>query len=489
MNRSTVLALFRTTFVAVLVTAGACTKGPDFEPPAPPPPGDFRSETVDGPSIANTPWWDLYEDPVLRDLITRGLESNRTLREAMAVIDEARSGLTVARADKLPRVNAVGLGFLQHPIGKDSVSSFDNLKAAAAASYEVDLWGRVSRSNEAAFQSVLATEEAFRTVTITLVSEIASAYLALRDIDARIDITEATIVANRESFDVLTSRAQGGLVPEVDVNRAAIQIADSEAVLQKLQRARAQTENVLSLLVGDLPRDVERGVALADQTLPPEIPPGLPSELLLRRPDIIGAERMLHAQTARIGVAEANRFPKLSLTGNVGAKRTSLGEAESSNFFFNLGANILAPLFNRGALKAVADAERARTEQVLNQYEQTVLNAFREVEDALTAVQTYELEHGARLRQLEASRAALASTEVLYEGGLVTYLEVVDLQRGVFGAELMVSEALQLRHASVVQLYKALGGGWTPPEGWTSLADGTDATADSDGTEEVGGAG
>jgi len=481
MNRTIPSSLIRAGLALALLAPGACTKGPDFEPPAPVAPTEFRSETLSGASIANTPWWDLYEDPVLRDLLSRGLENNRSLREAMARIAEARTGITIAASDRLPRVNAVGIGLYQQPIGEDSVSTFDNLKVTAAASYEVDLWGRVSRSNEAALQGALATEEAFRTITISLVAEIANAYLTLRDIDARIGITEETALANRASYDVLSSRAQGGLVPEVDVNRAAIQIADAEAVLQKLRRARAQTEHVLSLLVGDLPGEIQRGVPLADQALPPSVPPGLPSELLQRRPDVLTAERMLHAQTARIGIAEANRFPKLSLTGTVGAKRTTLGEIVSGNPFFNVGANIIAPLFNRGALKAVSDAERARTEQVLNQYEQTVLNAFREVEDALVGVDTYELEYEARLRQVEAAQAALSSVEVLYEGGLVTYMEVIDLQKGVFGAEMMASEALRLRHASVVQLYRALGGGWTPPEGWTSLAEAPE--------EDVGGAG
>jgi len=459
-------SLYLLPLLALLLSG--CKKGPDFVPPAPATPTEFRAAAEMGASVANTEWWDLYQDPVLRSLITAGLENNRGIRESMARIVEARTGLTIARSDRLPKVNGVGIALYQQPIGEDSVSSLDNFKGILSAAYEVDLWGRVSRNNEAALQGILATEEAFRTVTITLVSEIAGAYLLMRDIDARIGITESTIQANRDSRRVLTARAEGGLVAEVDVNRAAIALADSEAVLQKLMRARAQTENVLNLLVGELPSDVARGVALADQAFPPAIPAGLPSELLQRRPDVLGAERMLHAQTARIGIAEANRFPSLKLTGNVGAKRTTLGGATSGNFFFNLGANLLGPIFNRGALQAVADAERARTEQVLNQYEQTVLNAFREVEDALIGVETYSLEHEARLRQLEAARSALSTTQVLYDGGLITYMEVIDLQKGVFGAELMASEALQQHHASIVQLYKALGGGWTPPEGWVT---------------------
>jgi multidrug efflux system outer membrane protein len=470
--------------LALLLALTACKKGPDFEPPAPVAPADFRSEMPAGESVANTDWWDLYQDPVLRDLIARGLENNRSLREALARIAEARSGLTIARSDKLPKVNGIAMVQIQPASGTDSVSTFDNLRLIASAGYEIDLWGRVARSNEAALQSVLATEEAFRTVTITLVSEIARAYLMLRDIDARIEIAEDVAEANRASFDIMSSRAAGGLVPEVDLRRQEISLADSDAILAALRRGRAQTENALSLLVGELPAEIARGATLAEQRFPPVIPPGLPSELLQRRPDIQAAERALHAQTARIGVAEANRWPSLNLSAMFGGKISTAGQSRGSNIFFNMGANLVAPIFNRGALKAVSDAERARTEQLLNQYEQAVLNAFREVEDAMVSVETFQLEHAARVRQVEASRQALASVETLYEGGMVSYQEVIDLQRGVFGSELQASEALQLQHSAVVQLYKALGGGWTPPERWESIAPPEEEVAAEGSNEE-----
>ena len=459
--------------VPLAVLVSACTvKGPDFEPPAPATPLEYRGETAEGASIANEDWWNLYEDPALQSLIRAGLENNRGLRQSMARIAEARASLGIVRADLYPQVNAVGVGLYQETLLQDSVSAFDNVKVMAAASYEVDLWGRIARTNEAALQGLLATEEAFRSVTITLVADIASAYLVLRDLDARIAIADETLEARRASLGLLTSRAEGGLIAEVDVRRAEISLADTEAVYQKLVRARSQTENVISLLVGELPADVARGVSLADQTLPPVVPAGLPSELLRRRPDVLAAERALHAQTAKIGVAEAARFPALSLTSALGTKSTSLGEIVAANVFFNLGANLVGPIFNSGKSRARVEAERARTEQALNQYEMAALNAFREVADALASVETYRVEHEARLRQLTAAERALGSIEALYEGGLVSYMEVLDLQAGVFGAQLMVSEALQQRHTSVVALYKALGGGWSPPETAASEAEG-----------------
>ncbi len=457
--------------VALVLVLAACKKGPDFEPPTPATPTAFRSDTSSGESVANTDWWDLYQDPALQSLIRAGLNNNRSIREAMARINEARASLGIVRADLYPQVNLGGSGLYQGVLGSDSASAFDNAKIVLAASYEIDLFGRIARTNEAALQGLLATEEVFRAVTIALVSDIARAYLGLRDIDARIAIAEGTIDANRASVSILSSRADGGLVAGVDVNRARIGLADTEAIMQKLIRARALTENVISLLVGELPSDVQRGATLADQLFPPSVPAGLPSELLRRRPDVLAVERALHAQTAAIGVAEAARFPSLSLTSSVGAKSSSLGEFVSSNFFITLGANLFGPIFNSGKSKARVEVERARTEQVLNQYEMVVLNAFREVDDALSSVETYRLEHEARLRQLSAAQDALGSIEALYDGGMVSYMEVLDLQKGVFGTQLMASEALQLHHSSIVQLYKALGGGWSPPAQEADTAD------------------
>ncbi len=364
--------------IATVLPLAACKRGPDFVPPEAPAPAGFRNELPAGESVANLSWWDLYQDPVLQDLIRTGLQNNRSLREALSKIAESRASLGMVRADLYPSVNVIGVGFFQETLRDDSVSAFDNVKIALSASYEVDLWGRVARSNEAALQGLLATEEAFRTVTISLVADIAGAYLVLRDLDTRLEIAESTLETRRESVDLLASRAEGGLVPFVDVSRAEIEFADTEATIQTLIRARSQTENVLSLLAGRLPSDVARGASLADQTFPPAVPAGLPSELLQRRPDILAAERSLHAQTALIGVAEAARFPSLSLTAAAGAKSTSLGETTAGNIFFNFGANILGPIFNSGRNKRRVEVERARTEQLLNQYEQIVLNAFQD---------------------------------------------------------------------------------------------------------------
>ena len=254
------------------------------------------------------------------------------------------------------------------------------------------------------------------------------------------------------------------MVSEVDVNQAEIQLAEAEVSVQTFERLRAQTENALSIVLGVPPMTIERGLALSEQVLPPVVPAGLPSDLLIRRPDIIEAERKLHAQTARIGVAEALKFPQFNLTGDLGA----LFDDETSGFF-GLGAELFGPLFNAGANQRQVEVEMARTEQLVNRYEQTILTAYREVEDALVSVRTYGAELEARRRQLEAAENAADLSWVRYEGGMTSYLEVLDLQRSLFGSQLKASETLQLHLTSMVKLYQALGGGWVVEQDSTGV--------------------
>jgi multidrug efflux system outer membrane protein len=384
----------------------------------------------------------------------------------MARINEARATLGIVRSDLYPRVDYFADGVYEGTSAGDGSTSSSAL-ASLNASYQVDLWGRIRRANEAAAEELLSTEEAYRGVTITLVAEVANAYFLLRDLDNRLLISEQTVETRQQSLDVVRSRFNAGMVSEVDVNQAEIQLAEAEVSVQTFERLRAQTENALSVIMGVPPMRIERGLSLSEQVLPPEIPTGLPSELLRRRPDIIEAEHRLHAQTARIGVAEALKFPQFNLTGDLGA----LFDDETSGFF-SLGAQLFGPLFNAGANQRQVDVEVARTEQLVNQYEQTILNAYREVEDALVSVRTYDAEYEARRRQLVAAENAADLSWVRYEGGMTSYLEVLDLQRSLFGSQLKASQTLQLRLASMVQLYQALGGGWVAEQDSTAAAGG-----------------
>jgi multidrug efflux system outer membrane protein len=441
-------------WVVIALLAG-CTLGPDYERPPTPDLPVYQVGPPAGESIANIPWWELFQDPVLTALIDTALVHNQDLGTAMARIAEARATLGIVRADLFPRVNYAADGSVIWTT-EDEDGGTASGGAFLDASWQVDLWGRIRRSNEAALQELLATEEAYRGVTISLVAEVASSYLLLCDLDNRLIISERTVESRQQTLDLVQTRFDAGMVSEVDVNQAEIQLAQAEASVQTFARLRAQTENGINLLLGRPPQPIERGQTLQEQVFPPELPAGLPSELLGRRPDVLEAERQLHAQTARIGVAEALKFPQLNLTGTGGADFTE----DLTTGILGLGAQLFGPLFNSGENQRRVDVEVARTEQLLNRYEKTILTAFREVEDALIAVETYGAEYEARRRQVDAAENASELTWVRYEGGLTSFLEVQDLERSLFSSQLSASETKQLHLTSMVQLYRALGGGW-----------------------------
>ncbi|MGW8369019.1 MAG: TolC family protein, partial [Gammaproteobacteria bacterium] len=279
--------------------------------------------------------------------------------------------------------------------------------------------------------------------------------------DERLAISENTLATRLDSLKIVEARYDKGTVPELDVNQAEIEVAVAEVAVATFKREIVQTENALRILLGRNPGPVTRGRALVDQVFPPEVPTGLPSELIERRPDVLTAEQQLAAQTARIGAAEALRFPSLTLTGFLGVESTDLSDLNSGDAdLWNVSADIFAPIFNSGKLKSNVEIERARTEQLLYNYEATVLQAFREVEDALVAIRTLKDEYAAQQRRVDAARNAARLSKARYDGGVVDYLEVLDSERTRFSAELDKSETLQAYLNAIVQLYKALGGGW-----------------------------
>jgi len=441
--------------VAAALLAGAgCTLGPDYKRPPVPAPGTFRESAPAAESVADVPWWELFGDSVLVALIDSALVNNRDLRGAVARISEARASLGIVRSQLFPRLNYSADGSYSGSLGEDGQA--DGVGGVSiAASWQIDLWGRIRRSKEAALEELLATEEAYRGVTISLVAEVANAYLVLRDVDNRLEISKQTLALWKERLGVVQARFDAGVITEVDLNQAQIEVFKAEAQVQTYERLRGQTENALSVLIGEPPGDIERGLALDEQIFPPELPVGLPSDLLRRRPDVLEAERRLHAQTARIGAAKALRFPQFDLTGDIGAQF-----AGATTGIFGIGAALLGPIYNAGEITNEIRVEIARTEELLNAYEQTILNAYREVDDALIALRTYRAEVDARERQVAAAKSAAELSWVRYEGGLTSYLEVLDLQRSFFSSQIKASETLQLELTSVVRLYQVLGGGW-----------------------------
>ncbi|MDH4004548.1 MAG: efflux transporter outer membrane subunit [Gammaproteobacteria bacterium] len=456
---------------ALLLVLGGCAAGPDYERPELDVPENYIQPVQQGESFANTPWWELFQDEQLQELIRIALEENQDLGIAAARVEEFRAVLGVTRADQYPSVDITASGAQTE--GSDNVfpgsvpgfgdDKVENYRLSADVFWELDLFGRLRRSTEAARAQLLATEEAQRSITISLVASVASTYMLLRDLDAQFEIARRTQDTRTDSLSIIQARFDKGTVPRLDVNQAEIELAVADSAVATAERTVIQTENALAVLLGRNPGAIPRGLALEQQTLPPGIPSGLPSELLQRRPDVLASEAELAAQTARIGVAQAARWPSLSLTGALGFESDDLSTlTDSGSDFWSAGLGIVQPLFNAGRNKSRVEAEEARTEQALLAYEQTVQRAFREVEDSLVAVRTYRSEHEARRRQVAAARSAAILSRARYDGGVTSYLEVLDTERSLFNAELTESQTLRLYINAIIELYKALGGGWNP---------------------------
>jgi multidrug efflux system outer membrane protein len=441
--------------VEMLLTG--CKLGEPYSRPEVATPINYKSESLTGESVANMPWWELFQDTILQKMIYVGIRNNKDLNATLARIRQAEAQIGIIRANLYPRINYGGDGTF-------SASSDDNSDSKVtgaglvSASWILDIWGRYRNLTEAAFQDYLASEEAYRGLTLLIVSSIAQGYLLLRDLDNRLSISERTLETWQYNLDLVQARFNAGIVSEVDVKQSIIQVEEARTTIQTFTRLRVQTENGLSVLMGLPPQSIERGTQLENQVFPIDLPPGLPSELLDRRPDILSAERGLEAQTARIGAAEALQYPQLTVTADMTASF-----ADPTILFGNLSAQIFGPLFNSGENKRRLEIEIQRTEQLLFEYENTFLNALREVEDAMIAVETYRREFEARMAQVRAASEALEMAWVRYENGVTSYLEILDLQRSEFSSYLKASETLQLQLTSSVQLYQALGGGWEIP--------------------------
>ena len=451
-----------------LALSAACAVGPNYERPTTlPTPLDWRDTTLalKDSSYANLPWWSIYADTTLQGLIRTALRENRDLRVALARVNESRALLGIQRIEFLPQIDIVaGVSRREGPdsLLGGSLSETRNLgNVGATLSWEIDLWGRLRRLNEAAKARLLATEHGRRGAILTLVGDVARTYLELRDLDQETFLAGQQVEVRRQSLALARARFEGGLTSELDVRQGESALANAEGIVASLKRQRTQKESEISVLLGRAPGSIPRGLALGDQTFPSVIPAGLPSDLLHRRADVRQAEEELRAANAQIGAAIAALFPTISLTAGGGTVSNDLGSLFSAGTgFWNIAAGLLQPLINRGRnLKQVA-AERARTEAAVALYERAVLNAFREVEDGLVGVQRLREEADAGLRSVYAARRTVELATLRYEGGVDNYLNLLDAQRVLLDAELNTSNTVRRQKVAVVQLYKALGGGW-----------------------------
>lgn len=452
---------------AVSVFLLSCAMGPDYSRPDIPTSDSFRMAEgeKDLPSLANVPWWELYKDEELQRLIRIALDENKDLKRAVASIDEFQARLFTARMDFAPQFTGTG----NFPIARQGGFPFPgfpnpfNHYGQGSLAWELDIWGRIRRANEAGLADLLSREENRRAVTLQIVGGVAQAYFDLRQFDLQLEIAKRTLLAWEESVRIGRARLRQGMINKLDVDQFEAERENAAARIAELRRQMIQKENELSVLMGRNPGQIARGQSLTEQMMPPVVPAGLPSELLQRRPDVVQAEQQLVAATARIGVAQAERFPKLSLTGMLGTASPQLTDFVSPGTDFGvLAPMVTGPLLNAQTLGFQQRAVEAQARQAVAQYEQTILVAFREVEDALVGVSTSREQAAAQERQVKALRSALHLASIRYKGGLANYLDVLIAQRELFDVELALAATRRLHLVSVVQLYKALGGGWSP---------------------------
>jgi multidrug efflux system outer membrane protein len=471
-----------TVWLSILVAG--CALGPDFKEPVVETPQSYRLDTMPVGSAEDLKWWELFDDPVLFTLVTTALENNRNLRIAVARIDQARAFVGFTRADQYPRLDVQGGAVVGNSIAPGRANTTDKVAfIGAPLSWEIDLWGKFRRATESAMAELIASEYGLRTVQLSLVSDVVSTYFVLLDFHQRLAISRNTLESRLKTLDIIQQRFDKGIISELDLNQAQIQKEIAAAAIPLYQRAIAQTENALSIFIGHLPEPIETGTELIKQTLPPDIPTGLPSTLLERRPDVLETMYLLKAQTELIGVAEALRFPAITLTGTFGVASTDLAGISSSGGLWQAGAGLVGPIYNFNKNIRRVDIEKAVTKQVLFQYENAVLNAFREVEDALVGIETYKREIAAVGNQLKAAKNANMLSNERYDKGFSSYLEVLETERSLFNVQLQYSDLKQRYLNAYVNLYKALGGGWvTPAEmGETKTEANTETVADDGG--------
>jgi multidrug efflux system outer membrane protein len=440
--------------------------GPDYRRPELPVSASFRDRPEDAASIADLPWWEVFRDDALGALIHESLEQNRDLQTAAARVEEARYVAAVVRGELLPQVGyeADAARGKQSLLGAVSPGSGKggSFLAALGVAWEIDLWGRIRRASESARAQMLGTEAVRRGVVLSLVTGVADGYFALLELDLELEIARRTETSFQETLALFTRRFEGGVTSKLDPLRAEAALAQVAATIPDLERRIVAQENALSVLVGRVPGGIPRGASLAEQASPPEVPAGVPSLLLERRPDLVEAEQALVASNAQVGVALAEFFPRIGLTSFYGGTSAELSDLlESGALTWTAAARAAGPLFTWGRTWYGYQASKQFSEQAWLQYQQSVLVALQEVSDALTDREKLVLVRIEQERQVEALRESLRIARSRYVGGYSNYVEVLDAQQQLFPAELALARTQRDELLAVVALYRVLGGGWS----------------------------
>jgi multidrug efflux system outer membrane protein len=455
----------RISIAFVLLVLAGCAIGPKYSRPDVQKPDAYVQVAAKTDSITNLKWWDVYADTTLQALINKSIESNLDLLTAVSRVEEAKAILGFNQANMFPffdyagRARATDFGSTGAQAGIGFPTN--SFSVTGNVSWEIDLWGKLRHANRAAYADLLSTDEDRKSVYISLVAQVAELYFQLRGLDERYEITQRTNATRIEYLRIINLRFQQGEVSELDKLQAEQIAADSEADLYSLERQIIATENAMNVLLGKTYAPIARGLRNDQQQLPLDIPSGLPSQLLERRPDIRSAEQSLVAQTERVGIAITLQFPSLSLTGLLGVASPDISNLFSSDAVVgSIAGQLAGPIFRFNQNKRRVEAERAKLKQAGYQYEKIILNAFAEVENSLAEIRTYRNEFTARQTQVTATTRSLELSKALYDNGYTSFLQVLDAERELYGSQFEKSLALQNQLISTVRLYKALGGGW-----------------------------
>ena len=464
----------------ILVTAGltSCLVGPKYERPAMKvntaysggnPNIAVSTVVLDSvaikDSLALIAWTEVYKDPELTKLIQTVLKSNLDLMNAISRVEEARATYGISNAGLYPsigyKINA-GVSDLRENSQKAGVGlNSQTYSGLATMNWEIDLFGKLRHQKRSSWAQFLATENNAQAVRVSLIAETATLYFLLRDADNQLDIANKTVESRIESLKIISERFSKGYVSELDKLQAQQQLALAMAAIPNAQRQVIKNQNALRVLTGQTPGEILRGQSIYEQQLPLEIPAGIPSDLLQRRPDIVAAEQTLISQTEQIGVATAMRFPSISLTGFLGMATPDLSSiADPASLALGISGNLVGPIFEFGKNKRRVEVQKYRTEQYNYQYQKTVLNAFAEVDNSLASLRLSKQEHEAYKTVLEAATKAYTLTQARYYDGYTNYLELLNQQDNLFNAELAESSTQTQQNIAVVNLFKALGGGW-----------------------------
>jgi outer membrane protein, multidrug efflux system len=454
---------------AFFLSLSACAVGPNYIRPSVPKPPAYRGAEVplDGKSLADLPWWEVFGDPTLKGLVEEALAANYDARIAAARVEQARYAVGVTRADLVPQAGYTGAAergkfFVSPDLPNQTGNVF---LGAFQMAWEIDVWGRIRRATEASLADLFSTEDVRRGVVLSLITDVAQAYFELRELDLELEIARRTRASFQQTLDLFMRQLLGGVGNKLATSRAEAALADAAATIPELERQIVAKENQLSILLGRQPGEVARGAVLIDQPRAPDVPPGLLSSLLERRPDVLAAEQNVVATNALVGVAVGNFLPRFGLTTLYGGESGDIDKViKSAGNVWLIDGSVTGSLFQGGRLYYGYKGSVVEWQAAKLAYEQTVLNALGDVSNALVARQKFAAAEVERKRQVDALKESVRLATVRFTGGLASYFEVLDAQQLLFPAENILARNELAQLVSVVQLYKALGGGWRQEE-------------------------